>query len=143
MSITIKNTNDNRIEIGYFGFYRLRLKIAELTAEDIYRHYEHLTEFSKMSKEERNHYNLETDKMMCKYQHSQEHLVMEFLYASECDGAMDAEHCKAIYNVIKDCQDKTQYGYVDYASLEIPATISSFAELLKEAVDSGEGIEWY
>lgn len=141
MSITIKNTNDN--EIGYFGFYRLRLKIAELTAEDICRHYEKLKDFASMSTEEKEHYNLGTDKLMFKYQHSQKHLILDFLYASDCDGAMDAEHCKAIYNVIKECKDETQYGYVDRAMWDIPATISSFADLLKEAADNGEGIEWY
>ena len=49
MSITIKNSHDNEIEIGYFGFYRLRLKIAELTAEDICKHYEKLKDFARMS----------------------------------------------------------------------------------------------
>lgn len=141
MSIIIKNTNDNSIEIGYFGFYRLRFKIAELTAEDICRHYEHLTDY--MTKEEMEHYNLETDKLMFKYQHSQKHLVLEFLYASDCDGEMDAEHCKAIYDLIKDCDDKTQYGYIGHAVWDIPATISSFADLLREAVEDGKGIEWY
>lgn len=143
MSITIKNSHDNEIEIGYFGFYRLRLKIAELTAEDICKHYEKLKDFARMSTGEKEHYNLETDKLMYKYQHSQKHLVLDFLYASDCDGSMDAEHCKAIYNVIKDCHDETQYGYVDRAMWDIPATISSFADLLKEAVEDGKGIEWY
>ena len=56
---------------------------------------------------------------------------------------MDAEHCKAVYDLIKDCKDETQYGYVDRAVWETPATIATFADILKEAIEDGKGIEWY
>ena len=141
MSITIKSTNDDRIEIGYFGFYRLRRKIAELASLDIYNAYSMVPDIK--SEAEKKDYNQYLNRLEKKYSDDSRSLVLEFLYASDCDGAMDAEHCKAVYDLIKDCDDKTQYGYVDCAMWDIPATIASFAELLKEAADSGEGIEWY
>lgn len=141
MSIIIKNTNDNSIEIGYFGFYRLRRKIAELAAPDIFNAYSMLPDIK--SEAEKKDYSQYLKRLEEKYSDDSRSLVLEFLYASDCDGSMDAEHCKAVYDLIKDCKDETQYGYVDRAVWEIPATISTFAEILKEAVEDGKGIEWY
>lgn len=141
MSIIIKNTNDDAIEIGYFGFYRLRRRIAELAAPDIFNAYSMVPDVK--SETEKKEYSQYLNRLEKKYSDDSKRLVLDFLYASDCDGSIDAEHCKAVYDLIKDCKDETQYGYVDRAVWEIPATISSFAELLKEAVEDGKGIEWY
>lgn len=141
MSIIIKNTNDDAIEIGYFGFYRLRRRIAELAAPDIFNAYSMVSDVK--SETEKKEYSQYLNRLEKKYSDDSKRLVLDFLYASDCDGSIDAEHCKAVYDLIKDCKDETQYGYVDRAVWEIPATISSFAELLKEAVEDGKGIEWY
>lgn len=95
------------------------------------------------SETEKKEYNQYLNRLEKKYSDDSRRLVLEFLYASDCDGSMDAERCKAVYDLIKDCKDETQYGYVDRAVWEIPATISSFADLLREAVEDGKGIEWY
>lgn len=141
MSIIIKNTNDDAIEIGYFGFYRLRRRIAELAAPDIFNAYSMVPDVK--SETEKKEYSQYLNRLEKKYSDDSKRLVLDFLYASDCDGSIDAEHCKAVYDLIKDCKDETQYGYVDRAVWEIPATISSFAELLKEAVEDGKRIEWY
>lgn len=141
MSIIIKNTNDDAIEIGYFGFYRLRRRIAELAAPDIFNAYSMVPDVK--SETEKKEYSQYLNRLEKKYSDDSKRLVLDFLYASDCDESIDAEHCKAVYDLIKDCKDETQYGYVDRAVWEIPATISSFAELLKEAVEDGKGIEWY
>lgn len=41
MSITIESKN-RAIDLGYVGFMRLRVKVAELTAPDIFEHYKNL-----------------------------------------------------------------------------------------------------
>lgn len=141
MSITIKNSQESSVEIGYFGFYKLRRKIAELAAPDIFNAYSMLPDIK--SEDEKKDYNQYLNRLEKKYSGDSRSLVLEFLYASDCDGKMDAEHCKAVYDLIKDCKDETQYGYVDRAVWEIPATIATFADILREAVEDGDGIEWY
>lgn len=141
MSIIIKNSQESSIEIGYFVFYRLRLKIAELAAPDIFNAYSMLPDIKLEN--ERKEYNQYLECLVKKYSGESRSLVLDFLYASDCDGSMDAEHCKAVYDFIKDCKDKTQYGYVDRAMWDIPVTIATFADLLREAVKDENGIEWY
>lgn len=141
MSITIRNNQESSIEIGYFGFYRLRRKIAELAATDIFNAYSMLPDVK--SETEKKEYSQYLNRLEKKYSDDSRSLVLDFLYASDCDGKMDAGHCEAVYNLIKDCKDETQYGYVDRAAWEIPATIATFADLLREAVEDGEGIKWY
>ena len=141
MSIIIKNSQESSIEIGYFGFYRLRRRIAELAAPDIFNAYSMVPDVK--SETEKKEYSQYLNRLEKKYSDDSRSLVLDFLYASDCDGSMDAEHCKAIYDLIKDCDDKTQYGYVDRAAWDIPATIATFADLLREAAEDGKGIEWY
>ena len=38
MGVTIESQNRS-IDLGYGGFRNLRMKVAELTAQDIYEHY--------------------------------------------------------------------------------------------------------
>lgn len=53
MGLTI-NSKNHSIDLSYSGFYRLRVKVAELTAPDIYEHYKKLNkelQFAKYSTE--------------------------------------------------------------------------------------------
>lgn len=36
--------------------------------------------------------------------------ILDFLYASDCNATMDVQHCKSIYEVIKDYDDNICYG---------------------------------
>ena len=45
MGLTI-NSKNHSIDLSYSGFYRLRVKVAELTAPDIYEHYKKLNDWS-------------------------------------------------------------------------------------------------
>ena len=45
MGLTI-NSKNRSIDLSYSGFYRLRVKVAELTKPDIYEHYKMLNDGS-------------------------------------------------------------------------------------------------
>lgn len=66
--------------------------------------------------------------------------VLDFLYASDCDASMNLEHCKSIYDIIKEYDDKVCYGYIGRPDC---AMFSDFKEVIKDAIESGEGIEWF
>lgn len=64
----------------------------------------------------------------------------EFLYTNDCEGEADAEHCKAVYGIIKDYDDDICYGYCGRSDC---AMFKDFKQLIKDGADTGTGIEWY
>ena len=75
------------------GFKRLRTKVAELTAPDIFRHYKKLDyAFYLYGKERENffeEYNKKIEELDDKYQ-GEKSDILDFLYLSDCGGELDA-----------------------------------------------------
>lgn len=141
MGVTIDSENGS-IDLGYGGFNNLRTKVAELTAPDIYEHYKRLekgmfpvgTIKEKFFKD----YNAEIQKLSEKYNEEKDN-ILDFLYASDCDGEMDVEHCKSIYEVIKDYDDNICYGYCGRSDC---AMFRNFKELVKDCIDTNTPMNW-
>lgn len=110
MGVTIESKNCS-IDLGYGGFKALRTKVAELTAPDIYEHYKNLETgmilFGTVRQSFFDNYNAKIQQLSEKY-HGEKDEILDFLYASDCSGEMDIEHCKSIYEIIKDYDDKQQ-----------------------------------
>lgn len=142
MGVTIESRNRS-IDLGYGGFRNLRMKVAELSAPDIYEHYEYLEQSVDLNSAERvkffDAYNQKIQELDEKYDGKYTY-VLDFLYASDCDASMDLEHCKSIYDIIKEYDDKVCYGYIGRPDC---AMFSDFKEVIKDAIESGEGIEWF
>lgn len=66
--------------------------------------------------------------------------VLDFLYTSDCDGEADAEHCKSVYEIIKEYDDDIIYGY--RSGIEA-VLFKNVKQLIKDGADTGTGIEWY
>lgn len=140
MGVTIKSKNFS-IDIGCGGFLRLRTKIAELTAPDIFEHYKNLTDGMFKMGEDRNtfyeKYDKNTAELEEKYGKSD---IFDFLYESDCDGKMDMQHCNSIYEVIKDYDDNICYGY---AGRKDCAMFKDFKNVVKDGIDTEKGFEWW
>ena len=112
MGVTIESENHS-IDLGYGGFLNLRMKVAELTAQDIYEHYQCLDSgmFLCGSKREEffKTYNSKIQELSEKHNGEKDN-ILDFLYESDCNGEMDIEHCKSIYEVIKDYDDDISDG---------------------------------
>ena len=139
MGVTIESKNRS-IDLGYGGFRNLRMKVAELTAPDIYEHYEYLEQSVNLdSRERKKFFDVYNQKIEEKYGGKYAY-ILDFLYASDCNASMDLEHCKSIYDIIKEYDDKVCYGYIGGPDC---AMFSDFKEVIKDAIESGEWIEWF
>ena len=109
MGITMKSPN-HKISLGYGGFMRLRLKVAELTNNDIFEHYRYLCNYSyKMTMTEFADYDERTEELEDKYNGKMD-AVFDFLYASDTDAILSPEICSMVYGIVKDYDDNIVYG---------------------------------
>lgn len=141
MGVTIDSENCS-IDLGYGGFKNLRIKVAELTAPDIYEHYKKLENgvFLSGQRQEEffNDYNTEIQRLSERHNEEKDN-ILNFLYASDCEGEMDVEHCKSIYDVIKDYDDNICYGYCGRPDC---AMFKNFKELVKDCIDTNTPMKW-
>ena len=141
MGVTIDSKNCS-IDLGYGGFNNLRTKVAELTAPDIFEHYKKLEKgmflTGTMKKEFFKDYNTEIQRLSEKYNEEKDN-ILDFLYESDCNGKMDVEHRKSIYDVIKDYDDDICYGYCGRPDC---AMFNDFKELVKDCIDTNTPMNW-
>ena len=69
--------------------------------------------------------------------------VLDFLYAPDCEGEMDPEHCRALASLMDRTREEWQdegrsYAYAAYD----PFTLADFYNLVQDGWDTGEGISW-
>lgn len=142
MGVTIDSKNCS-IDLGHVGFRNLRTKVAELTAPDIYEHYRKLEQgmflVGEMKDKFFKDYNAEIQKISEKHSGDKDY-ILDFLYASDCDGEMDTDHCKLIYEIIKDYDDNICYGYYGRPDC---AMFKDFKELVKDCIDTNSPMEWF
>lgn len=141
MGVTIESKNYS-IEMGYNGFKRLRTKIAELTTEEIAKHYKHLDDaphFGDISHLFFDSYNKKIEELDKKYNYEYD-VVLNFLYASDCNAEIPYTHCKKIYELIKDYDDDILYGYVGQPDC---AKFVDFKNLVKDCIDNKCSMEWW
>lgn len=138
MGVTI-NSKNHRIVLSYSGFYRIRVKVAELTAPDIYEHYKKLNDWRYVLVSKDENFSVEYDKKIVELDEKYTQ-VLEFLYTSDSHGEADAEHCKSVYEIIKEYDDDIIYGY--RSGIEA-VLFKNVKQLIKDGADTGTGIEWY
>lgn len=142
MGVTIDSKNCS-IDLGYGGFCNLRTKIAELTAPDIFEHYKKLEKglflTGTIKAEFFKDYDAEIQRLSEKYNGENDH-ILDFLYTSDCDGEIDVEHCKSVYDVIKDYDDDICYGYCGRPDC---AMFKDFKEIVKDCIDTNTPMSWF
>ena len=139
MGVTIESKN-HYIDLGGGGFKRLRTKVAELTAPDIFEHYKKLDE--GLRSPNRKAFFKDYDKKIAELDKKYEGKmsdILDFLYESDCYGIMDVPHCRSIYEVIKNYDDDILYGY---AGRKDCAKFADFKTIVKDGIDSGDGFTW-
>lgn len=102
MGFTITaNGSEYSFDGGMGGFMSLRNNIALAFDKEFGKHYETLR-FCH-SKEDYRLFNLITDKILSADRFSEKDAdIIEFLFASDCEGSISHKTCKKIYNLIKD-----------------------------------------
>lgn len=140
MGVTIESKN-RAIDLGYGGFMCLRTKVAELAAPDIFEHYKKLDEGLRSPNRKAffNDYNAKIAELDKKYNGKMSD-ILDFLYESDCSAEMNADHCRSIYEVIKDYDDDVLYGY---SGRKDCAKFADFKKIVKDGIDSGDGFIWF
>lgn len=142
MGLTIESKNCS-IDMGAFGFDRLRTKVAELAGKDIGELYVKGKEGLKLWDEERTKFFEEYDKKvneLDKNYNYEMHNVLYFLYAPDIKAEMPVDVCKKLYEVIKDYDDNVVYGYFGRPDC---AMFKDFKELVKDCIDNNCSMEWW
>ena len=143
MGVTIRSKN-HEIDLGYFGFFNLRMKIAELAGDDVGSHYYQLREghsFPSSEEEEEfwKEYD-ETTRILVEKSPKNVRKVFDFLYEPDCEGSVTYGTCKQVLGVIGDYDDNIIYGY---AGRPHPAMFRDFKIILEDCVENKCRMRWY
>ena len=140
MGVTIYSKNHS-IDLGYGGFNNLRKKVAELTGIEIFNHYKELDKGMFLNGEARKKFFKDYNKKISEIEESQKihPAILDFLYASDCEGKLTYGKCKQIYKVIKDYDDNILYGY---SGRKDCAMFKDFKGIIKDCIDNKCAMEW-
>lgn len=115
MGVTISSKRYS-CDMGCAGFMRFRNTVAEKVNDEFYKHYIEMDIPKVMiltgeaRKEYFKKYDAVTHDLIDKNIVSVE--VANFLYQTDCGGKIDRKQAKQIYELIKDCDDDINFGYV-------------------------------
>ena len=143
MGITIRNTKGHHAHIGYGGFARLRMFVANACSKEYGAIYEKLynPEFmcSLTTDEQIKAFEIEVDelKKQCLRNKKITPKIVKFLYESDCKGRISYGACKDIIAKIKDIPCDDNFGYIMQ-----PFDISDFINLLQEVYDTKGALIW-
>jgi hypothetical protein len=141
MGITISSKNHS-IDMGCGGFNRLRNKVAELTGKEIGEHYAYLDKGMFLYGEARKMFFSEYNKKISELEEQLKipHGILDFLYASDCEGKITYGKCKQIYKAIENYDDDILYGYCGRSDC---AKFKDFKEIVKDCINNKCSMEWY
>jgi hypothetical protein len=140
VGITLKSKNSS-VDMGYGGFGRFRSKVANLSGEVFGEHYEELNKAMLLFEDERDafykNYNAKTDELIEANAITVE--IANFCYQSDCEGSIDRQQAKQIYEKIKDYDDDVCYGYAGRSDC---AMFSDLKNIFKDCTRNGKIIKW-
>ena len=135
--------------MGCAAFNRLRTRIAQIYNEDLGELYDELGNFSKMDERKKelglsyddekgyyDDYNSRLNDLVNKLELDVD--ILNFLYAPDCEGKASSKTCKKLYDLIKEVQSDTVYGYA-HAYM----TWEQFKELLWNCARKRRQLKWY
>lgn len=142
MGVTIECKNKS-INMGYFGFNRLRTTIGDLLPNDLAEHHRDCEKSMLiLGEEERKRffekYNAKTEILDKKYDYKY-NSILHFLYACDCRATISVDVCKELYEFIKDYDDNIVYGYYRRKDCIM---FKDFKETVKDCIDNNEPMKW-
>ena len=141
MGVNLSSKN-NSIDIGYFGFARLRDTIANLCPKEITDYFLYFRNNWRnilADEDALDKYNAGILRLHDKYGDKYGE-VLDFLYMSDCDGEMTCDSAKQLLEVIGDYDNDEIYGYIAHG--EHAVRLRHFKELLHDAVDTKTNWKW-
>ena len=140
MGLTITATNSHySFDMGHGGFFCLRATIARVFDEEFGKHYETLR--CCWRKEQYEAFDKKTDEILSDSRFAENDAdVIEFFFASDCDGSISHKTCKKLYDIIKD----VDFGgrIFVYAAHSDGKDYEHFKEFLKECWSHRRKMRW-
>lgn len=141
MGVIIANKNHS-IEMSYSGFVCLRTKVAYLHSKELGEFYEELVNAIPMLGKEREIFSQDYERRLSTIDEelNVSRYLLDFLYASDCEGTMSVKHCRRIWNTIKNCDEDFSIGYI---GREDCATFLDFKRIVKDCRDKNIQMYWF
>lgn len=140
MGVTIESKNFSA-DMGYIGFNRFRNKVANLSNSEFGKHYANLEKgmflFGNEKESFFKEYDAKTKNLIDKNLVSVG--IANFCYQSDCEGSIDQDQAKEIYEKIKDYEDNICYGY---SGREDCAMFSDLKNIFKDCTENGDTVDW-
>lgn len=142
MGITIRNTKGHHAHIGYGGFARLRMFVANACSKEygaIYEKTYSSVSTHSLTDEQKKAFETEEEDMkkQCLKNKEITPKIVKFLFESDCKGRISYGVCKDIIAKIKDIPCDDNFGYIMQ-----PFDISDFINLLQEVYDTKGALIW-
>lgn len=139
MGVTISSGRTS-FDLGYFGFAKLRKKVAELAGHDIYKQCVKLyLPYREMAEIGLDSFDEEVEQISRRYDGKMDG-ILNFLFASDCGASISVEDCRCLYKIIKKYDDNVCYGY---AGRKDCFMFRDFKSLVHECIKSGRPLTWY
>lgn len=143
MGVALGNCK-NMIALGYFGFQRLRSKVAELLDEEFGNRYKDIPDVQRQAYQSDNSekvweaYNNQLNEII-----DRKHLndnVLDFLFQADCNGKLSYKACRSLYSIIKDYDDDVIYGY---SGQKNPVKFADFKAIVEDCCKHRRQLIWY
>ena len=140
MGVTLRSKN-HEADMSYGSLNILRTRLAGMLLGDEW--HAHYASIRECHTDEDYAAHDEKANALCKGLSSTQLYVVDFMYQSDCEGKLDALHCRGIWllmqlNRSKWVDDTKTFAYV----MRPPFTLSDFCEMLADGYDTEEGISW-
>lgn len=140
MGVTIESKNFSA-DMGCGGFNNFRSKVATLSNSEFGKHYAKLSNTIFLQEVEREsffkEYNAKTEELIKRNITTVE--IANFCYQSDCEGSINQDQAKQIYEKIKDYDDNICYGYSGRSDC---AMFSDLKNIFKDCAQNGGTVNW-
>ena len=128
----------NSMDLGYGGFLRWRMKLAELYDKKWYDHYKQLMDAPIVKKDDfYAAFNRETERLI--EEEGVDIRIVDFCLQSDCGGSINYGVCKKILHAIGDYDDTAAYTYAAHADHDF----RRLKEILQDCVNTKTRLRWY
>lgn len=137
MGLTIRGNYKGTIELdgGYSILAKIRTRVANAWDKEFGEHYETLFNATVDFKA----FNAKTREILSDDRFKDEDQdIVDFLFASDCEGSIDYKTCKKIYELIKDNNEPAQLRYALFSHNDW----EDFKQLLKECYSHRSKMRW-
>lgn len=137
VTLSAKRNPSRSIDLGYFGFSRLRKTVSDLVGEPWKSHYDCLYHREVVTDDFLNAFDNKTEELIKSKKVSVK--VVDFLLQSDTNGAIHYGACKTLLKLIGNYDDDILYGYAAHKNC---AKFKDFKELLQECVEKKCDLIW-